>query len=126
MGKITTSNHVLGFRKKINCQKCFSGRPMGLFTRILHVANPTAAGLDLRQILVSLGKVLAGHALQPQLVTQRVAEYKGLPVQISEGFTAASTDAHTARKTRLFLFFVHCFNYLNFIKENITWIFPLL
>lgn len=80
MGKITTSNYVLGFRKKFNCQKRLSGRLTGLFTRILHVANPTAAGLDLRQILVSLGKVLVGHASQPKLVTQQVAEYKDLPV----------------------------------------------
>lgn len=53
---------------------------MGLFTGILQVANLTAAGLELRQILVSLGKVMVKHALQPKLVTQQLTENKDLPV----------------------------------------------
>lgn len=35
-----------------------------------------------------------------------------------------STDTHTARKTKLY-FLVHCFDYLNFIKEKIICIFSL-
>lgn len=53
---------------------------MGLFTGILQVASLTAAGLELWQILVSLGKVTVEHALQPKLVTQQLTENKGLPV----------------------------------------------
>lgn len=53
---------------------------MGLFTRMLRIANLTTAGLELRQILVSLGKVMVKHALQPKLVTQQLTENKDLPV----------------------------------------------
>lgn len=80
MGKNTIPDYVLGFQKNFNCQECFSRRPTGLFTGILQVGNLTAAGLELRQILVSLGKVTVEHALQPKLVTQQLTENKDLPV----------------------------------------------
>ena len=73
-------DYVLDFWENFNSQKCFSRRPMRLFTGILQVANLTAAGLELRQILVSLGKVTVEHALQPKLVTQQLTENKDLPV----------------------------------------------